>query len=193
MKTRKSLIITPLFLLLSILSFSQDTIRKHRLKNGNNCIFYKKGSNIPFTGVGKQKLFFSGETVFITFENGIMNGKIERYYRNGIKKFEVPVKYGDKNGEEIGYYKNGTVKTRMFYENGIRMGLETQYYITGKLKCESEIKNDLLNGKSIWYYPSGEKQSEEIYENGILISAIFYDEDGSIYSTENYVNGKRVK
>lgn len=111
MYNKFSLTLVTLLLLFVSASFSQDTVNKRRLTARINCVFYKKGADIPFTGIAFQKFLFSGKTNFIPMENGIMSGKAIGYYKSGAKKWEGIFEYGEKNGKEIGYYESGKIQS----------------------------------------------------------------------------------
>lgn len=193
MYNKSSLTLATFLLLFISASFSQDTINKRKLTARKNCIFYKKGTTVPFTGVAREKFFFSGEIIYRPIESGILSGKVIGYYKSGAKKYETDLKYGEKNGKEIGYYESGKIQYIMFYENGKENGEETQYYENGNMKSKVFVKDDKAEGALILYYPSGIKKTEQMFENGIITNATFYYEDGTLNYSEKYINGKRVK
>lgn len=174
-------------------SFSQDTVNKRKLSARINCVFYKKGTNKPFTGISYQKFLFSGKTNYIPMENGIISGKAIGYYKSGAKKWEGDFKYGEKNGKEIGYYESGKIQYIMHYENGNENGEEILYYENGNIKSKVLVKDNKPEGALLLYYPSGIKKSEQIFENGIITNVTFYNEDGTLDYSDKYINGKRVK
>lgn len=175
-------------------AFSQDTINQSKLTTRNSCIYYKKGSNTPFTGMAYEKFIFSKKINYIPVENGILSGKAIGYYKKGgAKKYESNLKYGDKNGEEIGYYESGKIQSTWYYENNKENGEEIQYYENGIVKSRTSVKDGKPDGKLILYYPSGVVRSEQLFENGVITNVTFYFEDGSFNYSDKYINGKRVK
>lgn len=138
----------------------------------------------------------------IEYRHGLKNGKKTSYQAN-----ETLIEYfidDIKEGYSETYYKNGQLKTKVFFEKGFATGQTFEYDTTGKIitvllykkgfLVSREIinrfdKNNLKTG--IWktFYPNGNVE-EEIYYRAGMKNGFYkkYNDKGTLISIEKYVN-----
>ena len=121
--------------LLSSPSWS-ETLTMDDLVERNN-LYYKKFSNVPFTGEVSFKKY--GE-----IKNGeFINGK--------------------KHGEWLTYHQNGQLSELINYKDGKWHGLRELFYPNGQKWIKENFKEGKRNGLSEAYNPTGELSSKVNY------------------------------
>jgi antitoxin component YwqK of YwqJK toxin-antitoxin module len=107
-------------------------------------------------------------------------GKIEYFFWNGVKNYQISYKNGEKNGKVTSYYNNGNIRTRIMYRDGIRQGHCIHYYENGIIKIKLFYRNDLLNGKYLVNFPNGNVQAIIRFKNNKRHGKTeYYNSDGS--------------
>ena len=92
-----------------------------------------------------------GEWFFFTSEGDTSevhvyeNGKIIKKdkYLNGNLFLSESLKNGERDGEIIAYYPDGSIRSRGFYKNGVEDGKFSAYYENGLLKAKGKIYETL--------------------------------------------------
>ncbi len=72
-----------------------------------------------------------------------------------------------RHGENLRYFKNGTVASRMNYIQGKREGTCYMYHTNGKVWKVQEYKNGKLNGMCKRYDRSGNLSADYFYKHGL--------------------------
>ena len=209
MKTLATLITILFMSLLSSPSWSEDYVIKNHgwldapidwsdivsmddLVERNN-LFYKKFTDVPFTGEvsGISEEFFgkmsgkfkngkkegewlsynSGQLVGIdNYKDGKRDGIFEIYHENGGLRNKGIYKDGKhEDGLSITYHKNGQISIKCNYKDGDLVGLWEDYYENGQLRYSGSYKEGKYDG--LWK---------------------LYDEDGSLKETRTYKDGELV-
>ena len=101
-----------------------------------NDLFYKKFSDIPFTGKIESKITGTG-----SFIDGKRNGTWIYYHKNGQLRFKDQFKEGVRHGTFLSYYENGKLKYKGDYLNDRKEGLWIEYHLRGSLKSKGHYKN----------------------------------------------------
>lgn len=154
----------------------------------------------------KTKLLFKSTIV----ENYII---YEKFYENGIReiKYTIDKETEWKVGDCFEYYENSNLLRKCFFKDGNKEKVLKEYFENGNLHNMLEYKNGNINGKCIKYYESGNleifgnyendklngeyieyydikncKRAISNYINDLKEKSIFYNEDGTIYTIENY-------
>ena len=70
------------------------------------------------------------------------------------------------SGPVIDYYYTGIKKQDLFLKDGIKEGPSNHYYKDGKLEVSLSYLNGKENGESAYYFPSGQIQQKGGYKNG---------------------------
>ena len=122
----RNLFIIPL-VLLSLVSFPSwsETLSLDDLVERNG-LFYKKFTDIPFTGE--------------------VSGILEVFFESG--KF----KNGEKNGEWLMYYDNGQLSSRFNYKDVKKDGVFEYFHKDGHLASRGNYKNDKEEGSRVEYW-----------------------------------------
>ena len=97
-------------------------------------LWYKKGSNIPFTGkvVGNPQGALRG---------GEWNGPFVSFHPNGRLKKIATCNRGKLDGEWFLYHENGQVKMKVTYKLGRPVGEQFQYHESGMLIHKGTYKD----------------------------------------------------
>jgi len=100
--------------------------------------------------------------------NGILNGDLIIYRKNGIKKTVAHYKDGKLHGSRSEYYPNGAVNNITTYINGKWTRFQKDYFINGELRYELRQKRKTLYDTSVYYYSNGNIKKMRLLINGIL-------------------------
>ena len=100
--------------------------------------YYKKFTNVPFTGEisGVQ----SG-----SFKKGKKNGEWLVYHENGQLKWEGNHKDGKQDDLWKRYYENGQLEFRSNFKDGKQDGLYEYFYENGQLEIKEYYKDGNVN------------------------------------------------
>ena len=80
---------------------------------------YIKGSSDPYTGKVLKSFDNGNWQMELDLKDGMPDGKIVTYYKNGQKKEESYFKEGKPaDGEWLGWHENGELKIEIIIENG---------------------------------------------------------------------------
>ena len=129
--------------------------------------------------------------VFVSCQNSIINGDIEREY---LKK-EGKIQYYKGNlfsGTIEYFYENGKLKQKEDYIDGKLDGEFIRNHTNGQLNASWAYTNGVRNGKSKSYYSNGQLNENMNYILGELdgIYEEYYD-DGQLKENINYLLGER--
>ena len=104
-----------------------------------NSLFYKKSSDVPFSGQVKG------------VKNGrLLNGKIDglwiTYLKNGNLSYKANYKNGKRDGLWESYHNNGRLYEEGSYKNGKKNGVWVTYFKNGQLSYKASYKEDKEDG-----------------------------------------------
>ena len=149
-----------------------------------------------------------------TYKNDTLHGIARNYWIDGQSIMEEKEYFNGPNKFIVKeYHKPGVLKRQMMIENGALNGPGKRYYENGKLEEEVYFTNDELDKTRKYYHPNGQLWIEQEYKNGqhwnIIANydqkgnkrnagtlkngngtIIYYNDDGTVRETINYVNGK---
>lgn len=161
-------------------------------------IYYKKFTDIPFTGnvFGQQRGFIkkgnptgpwtefhNNGTIKIqgVIKNKIWDGAKFEYYDNGQLHYKSFYKNRKKEGPYILYYRDGTLEGNINYKNGKKDGPFEIFYDNGQLRFKGNFINGLEEGTLVSYYKDGKLHFKHEYKKGLLEGySVTYLEDGTI-------------
>ena len=136
MKKLTSIILILFLSLLSSPSWS-ETLTIDDLVERND-LYYKKFSNVPFTG-----------KITGSYRGSIKDGKREGtwiHYRDGQVWFKLDYKDGKRNGLLEWYYNNGQLHNKGYLKDGKQDGLWEWYNKDGSLEKTETFKNgEIIN------------------------------------------------
>ncbi len=103
--------------------------------------FYKKFSNIPFSG-HIESYHPNGQLKIIgEFSEGKKIGEWVEYYMSGVKKSEGKFAKGKKDGAWVYYFLNKNIKEKQLFINGNKDGLWEKFDVTGTLIQTESYQN----------------------------------------------------
>ena len=130
------------------------------------------------------------------FDKGVLDGKYEYYFGDGLLRQSGCITNTLKNGEILSYYEDGTLKSLETYILGIRSGPQKYFYEDGTISQKGVSKDNVHVGLWTWYWKNGEKLKEEQYVNKILYKISEWQDDGTEISIRKYsnelLNGKSI-
>ena len=131
-------------------------------------LFYKKFTDIPFTGEmtgkGQGKI-----------RNGKKHGSWVWYYDNGRISSKGTYKDGKKDGFWIRYWENGQLSYKGIYKDGewgrCRDGSWAHYWKNGQLRYEGTYKDGEKDGPWVGYNKDGTmwKSLTGTFKNGVKV------------------------
>ena len=103
--------------------------------------FYKKFSNIPFSG-HVESYHPNGQLKIIgDFSDGKKVGKWVEYYMSGVKKSEGRFVNGKKDGAWAHYFLNTNIKEKQLFIDGKKDGLWEKFNVHGTLVQTESYQN----------------------------------------------------
>lgn len=115
---------------------------------------------------------------YLTSDRETKEGRFIRYSPDGIKTSEGIYKNGKKVGEWIYWFENGNIKDQGAYTED---SADADQYVYWN-KEQTLHDRDSLNVKTgTWkyYHKNGTMSGEEVYEAGVLMSAVYWEDDGT--------------
>jgi len=168
-------------------------------------VYSYKNDNL--IGTGKEYYESGNIKIIKKFSNNGKKMKVKEYYKNGKLKNEGNSLYVSDNnyvpeGKLRVFYENGKLKGELNFKNGKLDGENKTYYKNGKLKDVGNFKNDKIQGKTKAYFESGELMGANLagvyYGDGFLGNKIEINKEGYLFqdlgrwgiqSTKIYVDG----
>ena len=146
MKKLTAIILIFFLSLLSSPSWSETLTMDDLVKR--NDLFYKKFTDVPFTGkiTGKSQG---------SFKDGKAEGEWVYYGDNGNLNQKGKYKDGLRVGEWVMYWDSGQLMSKGEYKNGLRVGEWVNFFIDGQLWFKGEWKNGKKVGEWVYYYTDG--------------------------------------
>ena len=131
-----------LFLVSSVLAFSERVVKGDKAYADDKGIVYVEGEKTPYTGV------------------------IEGYDAQGKLEGKANYKDGKMNGSSKLYYPSGKLQSEATFKNDVQIGVQKDYYENGKLKAEVPYKNGQVDGTAKAYDENGKVIEQVIFKNG---------------------------
>ncbi|MFT6747364.1 MAG: antitoxin component YwqK of YwqJK toxin-antitoxin module [Glaciecola sp.] len=103
------------------------------------------------------------------YNNGILNGQLTTYYKNGNIKAETTYNKGIAEGLQEEFYANGNIRSSKKVVGGKTEGPFKLYYDNKVYRIIGHYANGKKNGKWKYYSPRLKVEKEERYEYGNLI------------------------
>jgi antitoxin component YwqK of YwqJK toxin-antitoxin module len=199
LRLQMRILLVPILSILSVsCSTSQDPVNFSELVTRGGVTF-EKFSDVPFTGTttgaaeGKmQDGLWSGKVSFygpnnmlhreVTYREGIKDGQFVGWCKNGNKRVEVEFKNNQKTGWYEENYCEGAPRIRTnFREDVIIEDSVETYFINGKSERYFPLLNGQTNGVAFWYRKDGSIRNQVAVEQGQLAGdCIEYDKDGML-------------
>jgi len=137
-------------------------------------------------------VWLQGRLKCIYTEPDRKNGETVGYYKNGALRFKYPMGNGDLHGTGQTWYEDGTLQGEEQYYNGQLHGVSRQYYPDGQLVSEANYRNGLYHGSKKEWHKNGELKSAKPYIHDRLHGAwIEWYENSALKMQMNFVDGLR--
>ena len=121
-------------------SEKKSSIQIDEVVNRNNT-FYRKFSNIPFSG-HIESYHPNGQLKIIgDLSNGKKVGNWVEYYMSGIKKSEGQFTNGKKDGAWVHYFLNASIKETQLFTGGTKDGLWKKFDVHGTVIQTESYQN----------------------------------------------------
>ena len=171
-------------------------------------------------GIGQKAILENGVLKQkITYQNGVVEGKIQNFSQDGSLASEYFLSNGKKHGEEWFYFPSktqGEPTPKMcitWYEDAIHGPVKT-WYDDGRLESEREMCQNKRHGRHFAWYKDGSLMLLEDYSQGLLKTgsymkkgssqpastvndgtgtATIHDRDGFFLKTISYTKGRPVE
>ncbi len=194
-------------------TYEQDTLTGQRFYNKEGKILSDESDKNGNFSI--QAFFPDGSPDYkATYQNGLLEGEVITYYRNGIKKMiqhfkkgykEGPLKafyetgelqYGVdfRNGKEHGYYRsfyeNGQINEEGWFQDGLKQQKWVLYDQLGNILERNYYINDQLHGIYLQYAPGNKPYLKYRYAFGDIIETVQYDSAGNVLNKINFKDGQ---
>ncbi|WP_212217064.1 toxin-antitoxin system YwqK family antitoxin [Carboxylicivirga linearis] len=137
---------------------------------------YNKGGDLCDTIFVKgpdykiEAYFNNGQKSYeVDYKDFVRNGTLLKYDSKGQLKVKRELKDGLYNGLCENYYANGQLQSEYKYKDNLQEGEERIYYETGKLKKIINWKGDKQHGLTQYYNEAGKLTQEVMYDNGCFV------------------------
>lgn len=95
--------------------------------------------------------------------------------------------------EELKYYRNGQISSRITYIEGSGDFQEELFYPNGERESVSSYRDSVLNGEQIKYYTDGTMMSKVVFKNGKRNGPfVIYNKKGRVHFKGSYRDDLRV-
>lgn len=125
--------------------------------------------------------------IYYDDNKNLYNGTYIEFHDNGVKKIEMNIKDGLKDGETILYSLDGKISEIRSYKQGKMDGTWTTFNEKDQKKAVANYQNDKKHGKWIIWDEKGVKRYEMEYSEGNRSGTWFmWDESGNLSSEKTY-------
>lgn len=168
---------------------NQKVINKgYELVNKDN-LGYKKGENLPFTGLEIERYESCQIGILATYENGAVV-KLEEWYENGEKQSETNFKMKGDVIQNAGtwkyWYKDGTQESQTNWKDDLKHGLDNAWHESGTKAYEVNYINGQKQGVETRWHESGAMNTQVKYMNGKPTGMVkVWDEEGELLEERN--------
>ena len=192
--------------LLSLYGSAQNDALTTEIKVNNDIVYFEdqplNGTLYEYHKNGNPSCSCISKSQYI---DGKLNGKLEKWYVGGAKKYAGFYKNGFKENlhsqwdnqgrvkyetqyihnrriDEKGYYSSGSLKFHKKYnpKNPSELIYNKTLYDGNIIKSELHQKNGEFHGDYITNFDNGEPFKRIKYNNGVVLEKIIYDESGEV-------------
>ncbi len=156
-------------------------------------VFYHKNKKRPFTGEALEFYSDGQQRTLMTFEKGLLKGKMINWFANGTKEVEGEIVGGLKEGVWRAWYENGQLAKEGHFVAGKEEGLFKWWYENGNVMKQGIFEAGEKRGNWEWFYENGGQKKA-----GILVGEKYdggwkewYD-NGQLRMEGVYLQGEKV-
>lgn len=142
-------------------------------------------------GRGERALFDRAVLeALLEYRDGVPNGKVSLFSKEGFLISEYHIRNGKKNGVEILYYpRTAQPKLSMEWRDDIIHGIAKSWYPSGVLESQRTLSSNKKHGAYLAWYEEGDLMLAEEYENDILVKGSYFKK-GEKIPASRIDNGK---
>ena len=138
--------------LLSFLINCSDYFTKDDIIFHDDTLYFKDST--LFNGELRTYYQVTGELLMVEeYKDGLRDGKLIQYYKNGYKKEQIEYKNGKKFGYHISYFSNGNKGRIKGFKNDTAHGIEDHFFRNGQVWRRMDFENGKLVGQKIYELP----------------------------------------
>jgi antitoxin component YwqK of YwqJK toxin-antitoxin module len=140
---------------------------------------------------GYQTIFYETNPFTIQYKimmkNDMKNGEEIGYFKNGKIQYSLSWLNNKRDGKEISYYKNGKISYEVFHKNGKKNGTDKEFYENGSLKKIMEFKNGDKDGEFKQFFEDSKVHITGYFKNNTE-SGLWkvFDEEGNLVSEKTF-------
>ncbi len=125
-----------------------------------------------------------------TYADGLLDGELALYNREGIKVASSLYKQGKRDGLSTIYATDGRVMMTAEYRDDKKDGAASEYFSSGKMRRQTRFVDDVEEGEEKVFYESGKPAAVRHYSKGKLDGeAKEWDEEGKLIFEAKYRDG----
>ena len=142
---------------------------------------------------GYQTIFYETNPFTVQYKimmkNDMKNGEEIGYFKNGKTEYSLSWLNNNRDGKEIHYFENGKISYEALHKNGKKNGIEKVFYENGNLKQITGFKNGNKNGKFEQFFEDGKIQLRGNFKNNIEQGLWFwYDKLGNSRNSRSFIS-----
>lgn len=125
------------------------------------------------------------------YANGLLEGPMNHYSRDGQLKESLFYRNGKKNGTAKVYYADGNVFQELNYSEDKLKGLIKAYYPSGTISEVAQYEDGLRNGKYNAYFEDGNVRIEGDYDKGVCLDCRQFYKKGILRMRVGLIGNKK--
>lgn len=136
------------------------------------------GSPLPYSGPVIDYYYTGIKKQDLFLKDGIKEGPSNTYYKDGKLKNSLSYLNGKENGESVYYFSNGQIQQKGYYKNGKEEGIWQEWYSTGRLKREIIYKAGKLKPtkEDLKVYSLVKKGIDSFFKKNFEEAVTYYNE-----------------
>jgi len=161
--------------------------------------YYVSTNSLKMQGLFKDSLctiknggflyFFVNDNLESTgrYVDNKLEGIYIRYHHNGMMADSGYYKKGKLTGHRLGWHSNGFLSDSSLVKND-SITIDAAWFDNGNISDYGYYINDKKHGQWNYFHKNGKPAAIEINDHGKILSASFFNEDGSVQTDTSAVN-----
>ncbi|MEQ9287437.1 MAG: hypothetical protein RIG77_11040 [Cyclobacteriaceae bacterium] len=104
------------------------------------------------------------------------------YYDNGIVKTRIVILNNLGKKDVLHYFPTGNLSHEYNWSDSLKNGFYKSYHENGQLKEDYVLSKGKFSDEAVKYYKTGETQSKAVFDDDQFISSVSYDKNGILYN-----------
>lgn len=93
-------------------------------------------------------------------------------YENGIVKYRGFFRFGERHGQWMSFYPNGSAWSEMHYDQGKREGPNIAYFPNGQIRYSGIYRNDQRDSIWVYYDSIGNVAERVLFKNDRIVKKL---------------------